>query len=228
MLKLRTLHAPALLLAAAALAAAACAPAEEPAEDEPMIEEEVAAEPEVAMPSTAMATLHDADGNEVGTATFTQNGAETTAAFDIHGVDAAGVHGIHVHETGVCTPPDFKSAGGHFNPAGVDHACPPTAPRHAGDFGNVEIGDDGSGHAEVTTDLVTVDAGPTSVVGRAVILHAGTDDCTTQPTGDAGGRHACGVIEAGGEYGMDGDMDHDDMDHDDMDEGEGESPGADL
>lgn len=228
MLKLRTLHAPALLLAAAALAAAACAPAEEPAEDEPMIEEEVAAEPEVAMPSTAMATLHDADGNEVGTATFTQNGAETTAAFDIHGVDAAGVHGIHVHETGVCTPPDFKSAGGHFNPAGVDHACPPTAPRHAGDFGNVEIGDDGSGHAEVTTDLVTVDAGPTSVVGRAVILHAGTDDCTTQPTGDAGARLACGVIEAG-DHGMhDEAMEEGGMEHEDEGYEHGEDEGDDM
>lgn len=194
---LRTLHAPALLLAAAALAATACAPAEEPMEEEPMVEEEVAAEEPMAEPSTATATLMTADGTMVGTATFTQSGMETTAVFDVHGVDGGGTHGIHVHETGECTPPDFTSAGGHFNPDGVDHACPPTTPRHAGDFGNLEIGDDGSGHLEVTTDLVTVDAGPSSVAGKAVILHAGTDDCTTQPTGDAGGRLACGVIGGG-------------------------------
>lgn len=222
--RVRPIHAAAIALAAAALASFACSPpAEEPAKEEPMIEEQTPAPAEEAM--TATATLVLADGTEVGTATFTQVGGETTAEFDLHGVSAAGSHGIHVHETGVCTPPDFKSAGGHFNPAGVDHACPQTTPRHAGDFGNVEIAEDGTGHLEVATDLVTVEEGPNSVVGRAVILHAGTDDCTTQPTGDAGGRLACGVIEGGDEYGMNGDMD-DHASGEGMDD-EGSQPGTD-
>ncbi len=201
--RVRPTEAAAILLAASALAAFACAPpAEEPAaEQEPMIEEEVPVAPEPAA-VVASASLVTADGIEVGTATFTQVGAETTAEFHLTGVSPAGPHAIHVHETGECTPPDFTSAGGHFNPAGVAHACPPATPRHAGDFGNVEIAEDGGGHLEVTTDLVTVEDGPISVVGKAVILHAHTDDCSTQPTGDAGGRLACGVIARAGD-GMD-------------------------
>jgi len=220
MTRVSPLHAAALPLALVALAAFACTPpAEEATEEEVAIEEETPVEPE-AEPATATATLMTADGTEVGTATFTQDVGQTTASFHLTGVSAAGTHGIHVHETGECTPPEFTSAGSHFNPTNADHACPPAAPRHAGDFGNVEIADDGSGHLEITTDLITVEDGPNSVVGKAVILHAGPDDCTTQPTGDAGGRLACGVIESGG---MDG-MDHDGMDDDGMDE----EPGADL
>ena len=214
--RVRPLYAAAMLAAVFALAAFACAPpAEEPIEEEPAIEEEAFVEPE---PSTATATLLSADGIEVGTATFTQEGAQTTASFHLTGAPA-GTHAIHVHETGECTPPDFTSAGGHFNPAAVDHACPPTTPRHAGDFGNVEIAEDGTGHLEIATDLATVAAGPDSVVGKAVVLHEHQDDCSTQPTGDAGGRLACGVIEQdGGEMMMD----------DGMDDAEGEDPGVDL
>jgi Cu-Zn family superoxide dismutase len=212
MTRLSPLHAAALPLALVALAAFGCAPpAEEAPEEEVAIEEEMPVEPETMEATTATATLMNADGTEVGTATFTQENGQVTAAFHLTGTSATpGMHGIHVHETGECTPPDFTSAGGHFNPTGVDHACPPTAPRHAGDFGNVEIAEDGSGHLEVTTDLVSVDDGPNSVVGKAVILHAGQDDCSSQPTGDAGGRLACGVIEGGGMNGM-GHEDHDDM-----------------
>ena len=220
MTRVSPLHAAALPLALVALAAFACTPpAEEAPEEVAAIEEEMPIEPEPA-PLTATATLTTADGTEVGTATFTQENGQTTASFHLTSVAAPGTHGIHVHENGECTPPDFTSAGGHFNPAGVDHACPPTTPRHAGDFGNLEIAEDGSGHLDITTDLITVEDGPNSVVGKAVILHGGQDDCTTQPTGDAGARLACGVIESGGADGMNG-MDHDDMegmDDDGMDD----------
>lgn len=220
--RVRPLLAAVLPLAVVALAAFACAPPEEePIEEAPAIEEETAVEPAPAPePLNATATLTTADGTEVGTATFSQQGGQTTASFHLTGVSPAGTHAIHVHETGECTPPDFTTAGGHFNPAGVDHACPPATPRHAGDFGNLEIADDGSGHLELSTDLVTVEDGPNSVVGKAVILHAHQDDCTTQPTGDAGGRLACGVIApAGG-----GAMDDGGMDEGAMDDGEAEEP----
>lgn len=209
--RLRPLRAPALLLAFTALASFACAPAEEPVEEEPMVEETPAPVEEPApAPLAAAATLTDAQGNQVGTATFTQDGDQTTAVYEVAYPGATGMHGIHVHETGECTPPDFTTAGGHFNPAGADHAAPGTEPRHAGDFGNIDLGDAGNGRLELTTGLITVAAGPSSVVGKAVILHAGEDDGTTQPTGNAGARLACGVVasQAGDAEGTNG-IDHD-------------------
>lgn len=178
-----------------------CAPAEEPAEEEALGEVEEVEEPAETTvetdATTATATLTTADGTEVGTVTFTETPAGVQVSADFHDVAGDGNHGFHVHETGECSPPDFTSAGGHFNPENVDHACPPTTPRHAGDFGNVSISG-GTGLLDLTTDLVTVAPGDTSVVGKAVILHGGEDDCTSQPSGDAGARYACGVVEVEG------------------------------
>lgn len=193
----------------ALLFAFGCAPDEEPMEDEAM---EEAAYEEVEEPAEttavgvgqATATLRTADGTDVGTVTFTEDtmGGTVQIQADFHDVEGDGPHGFHLHETGECSAPDFTSAGGHFNPEGVDHACPPTTPRHAGDFGNVEVSG-GAGSLDQSSDLVTVSAGNASVVGRAVILHGGEDDCTSQPSGDAGPRFACGVVTL---EGMEGDM----------------------
>lgn len=185
----------------ALLLAVGCAPKSEPSEDEGMNEpatEEVTQPVELAEeagPAEATATLKTADGTEVGTVTFTEDaaGGSVQISANFHGVAADGMHGFHLHENGECSAPDFTSAGGHFNPDGVDHACPPTTPRHAGDFGNVDI-TGGSGTLEETSDLLTVNAGANSVVGHAVILHGGEDDCTSQPSGNAGPRYACGVV----------------------------------
>ncbi len=165
----------------------ACAPAEEPAKSvpEPVVETapEPVAEPEPML--TAVAVLRDPEGQEVGKATFAQTEGGVMLAVEVKGVERDGPHDFRVHEVGACEP-DFKAAGGHFKPEGTE--------RHAGDFGNIEI-IEGNGRLEIRSELVTVTPGETSVVGRAVILHAGADNGVGQPTGDAGSRLACGLIE---------------------------------
>jgi Cu-Zn family superoxide dismutase len=159
-------------------------------------------EPETISAESATATLQGAptDTDFKGTITFTPEGNGVRVVAHLEGVDADGQHGFHVHQTGECTHGEgdkhFTSAGGHFNPANTDHACPPTEPRHAGDLGNIEV-KGGTGDLEETSTLLSL-SGPNSVVGKAIILHAKADDCKTQPTGDAGDRLACGVVTMGG------------------------------
>jgi Cu-Zn family superoxide dismutase len=115
---------------------------------------------------------------------------------EIAGVEP-GLHACHIHETGDCSAPDAKSAGGHWNPTSRKHGQwgQPDGEFHLGDLGNIEVGADGRGSLDLTTDLWTIgDGGPTDVVGRAVVVHAKADDFTTQPTGNAGDRIGCGPI----------------------------------
>ena len=104
-----------------------------------------------------------------------------------------GVHGFHVHDKGDCAD-NGNAAGGHYNPMNMPHAGPDANSRHAGDFGNVTADEKGEVNTRFNTRSITVRAGSTSVVGHAVILHANPDDLTTQPTGNAGARIACGVV----------------------------------
>lgn len=135
-----------------------------------------------------------ADTEVAGTVTFTQTGEGVVIAASISGV-APGLHGIHLHENGDCGTGDFTSTGGHFNPTGDPHGGPDDAIRHAGDFGNISVGADGSGHLELLTEMLTVEPdAETTVIGRAVILHEGEDDLESQPTGAAGARLACGTV----------------------------------
>ena len=147
-------------------------------------------------PLAAIATLKGGPGNPKlsGTITFTPEGDRIHIVADLKGVDKAGMHGFHVHEKGVCDG-DFASAGGHFNPSGAQHACMPTDTLHAGDFGNIEVAADGTAHLDTYTNHLSL-SGATSVIGKAVVLHAGQDDCKTQPSGNSGPRVACGVVRA--------------------------------
>ncbi len=114
----------------------------------------------------------------------------------VEGVKPGGDHGAHIHEKGDCSAPDGASAGGHFNPAGNDHALPATPKRHLGDLGNLTIGKDGKGSLEITIPGANLKAGdPNSFAGKSIIVHAKKDD-GGQPTGNAGGRIGCGVIGA--------------------------------
>ena len=105
-----------------------------------------------------------------------------------------GKHGFHVHENGDCSAPDGSSAGGHFNPSKKAHGSPDAAEHHAGDLGNIEADAGGSASVDIHANGVMLGTGATSVLGRAIIVHASPDDFS-QPTGNAAGRLACGIIK---------------------------------
>ena len=143
---------------------------------------------------TATATLAPTAGSTAaGTVQFTQKSdGSVDVKVDLTGVPA-GVHGFHIHEKGDCGD-NGNAAGGHFNPASTAHGAPDAMPHHAGDFGNVTANANGEVHTRFNTRSVTVEAGPNSAVGHAVILHANPDDLQTQPSGNAGARIACGIV----------------------------------
>ena len=106
-----------------------------------------------------------------------------------------GQHGAHIHEAGDCSDAEAKRAGGHWNPAGHKHGAPPPSGSHLGDLGNLEVGADGTGHLELVSDAWTIgDGSVTDVKGRAVVIHAGSDDLKSDPAGNSGARIGCGVI----------------------------------
>lgn len=144
-------------------------------------------------PVKAIAVLHPTAGSSVaGTVTFVSTGDQVKVVADITGL-TPGKHGFHIHEFGDCSDPKAASAGGHFNPGNHHHGAPDAADRHAGDLGNIEADSSGKAHLE-TADAMMKLTGNKSIIGHAVIVHEKADDLKTQPTGDAGGRLACGVI----------------------------------
>lgn len=145
----------------------------------------------------ARASIINPQGEQIGTATFIQeeNGVQVEA--EVSGL-SSGAHGFHIHETGMCEPTDFSSAGDHFNPTNQQHGLEIEAGPHAGDLPNILIGEDGSGSQSVLNPYVTLDEGSTSLLGgsgTALMIHEGSDDYQSQPSGDAGSRVGCGVIE---------------------------------
>jgi Cu-Zn family superoxide dismutase len=137
--------------------------------------------------------LSPTQGNEArGTLTFTDEGGKVHVSGELTGL-TPGDHGIHIHETGDCSAPDAASAGEHFAPAGMPHGSPDAPQHHAGDLGNVTA--DASGRAQIDRDFDGLGLnGANSILGRAVIVHSGRDDLTSQPSGASGARVACGVI----------------------------------
>ena len=178
------------------LALGGCGRGEEPAAEEPGYgTAEATPTPEVALeePQIVAAQLAGPSGVN-GVVTFTeQPGGGVQVVTRVQGA-TAGPHGLHLHQGASCDGPDFQSAGDHFNPAGVPHGAPSAAQHHAGDFGNIESGADGTGNSDVTSDVLTIE-GANGAIGHAVILHEKADDLTTQPSGNAGARVACGVVE---------------------------------
>lgn len=139
----------------------------------------------------AIAVLHPiGDSDVTGMVTFekAENGSKISA--DINGLSDKN-HGFHIHQYGDCSAPDGSSAGGHFNPDDMKHNSRDAGNRHVGDMGNLV----GEGNNQITTLSYTDDnIYLEEIIGRGVIIHAGEDDLTSQPSGDAGERIACGVI----------------------------------
>jgi Cu-Zn family superoxide dismutase len=150
-----------------------------------------------AAPERAVAVLAPTAGNTAsGTVTFEVVDGGVRIVAQVEGL-SAGPHGFHIHEFGDCSAADGTSAGGHFNPTGSQHGAPDAAERHIGDLGNLEADTQGMAAYDRVDPIVNL-SGPRGIIGRAVIVHGGADDLTSQPTGAAGARVACGVIGLGG------------------------------
>jgi Cu-Zn family superoxide dismutase len=143
--------------------------------------------------SKAVVVMHPTEGNDVsGVITFTKQGDGVMISGTVEGLEE-GKHGFHIHQYGDCSAADGTSAGGHFNPENVEHGGPNDEVRHVGDLGNIEANADGVAEINMTDDVIKLN-GPHSIIGHGVIIHSGEDDFTSQPTGAAGSRLACGVV----------------------------------
>jgi len=169
-------------------------PAVETAAEKPEPKPEPEA-PKAAEPRLIQVKIEPKSGSKLsGNASLMEVDGGVKVTLSVEGVTPGGDHGAHIHEKGDCSSPDGKSAGGHFNPGGHDHALPATPKRHLGDLGNLTIGKDGKGSLEITIPGANLKAGdPNSFAGKAVIVHAKKDD-GGQPVGNAGDRIGCGVI----------------------------------
>jgi superoxide dismutase, Cu-Zn family len=144
----------------------------------------------------ATAAMTNRDSVRVGIATFSAGDSGAWLGLSVSGL-SPGKHGLHIHETGTCLTPDFKSAGGHLNPAGKQHGLKNPQGPHAGDLPNLLIEPDGSADTSfaINPALLRDSTGIFGPQGAALVIHADSDDQQTDPSGGSGDRVACGVIE---------------------------------
>ncbi|HXE08132.1 MAG TPA: superoxide dismutase family protein [Acidobacteriaceae bacterium] len=143
--------------------------------------------------------IKKSDGTPAGSATFKEakDGKELSITVKLHDIPF-GEHAVHIHQNATCDAPDFKGAGGHFNPESKQHGMENSMGHHAGDMPkNISIGENHMGEITYKVDYLTLAPGaPNSVLGHAIVVHEKADDMKTDPTGNAGNRIACGVITA--------------------------------
>ncbi|MGH8214584.1 MAG: superoxide dismutase family protein [Rhodanobacteraceae bacterium] len=144
----------------------------------------------------AHAELASASGSDVsGRLSFVDTTQGVRITGRIAGLEPGSTHGFHIHEHGDCSTPDASSAGGHFNPTQQPHGHPAEGPRHAGDLPNQQANAEGVATVDVLAKDIQLGTGDsTDIMGDAVIVHEKPDDYSSQPSGNAGARIACGVI----------------------------------
>lgn len=145
----------------------------------------------------AVAQIQNSDGVPVGIASFSEGDDGVEILVHVSGLPPGG-HGLHIHEKGACVAPDFKWAGGHFNPYGREHGLKNPKGPHAGDLPNLQVRQDGTGSGVFLAPTVTLGDGKNSLFrtdGTALVIHSGRDDHLSQPSGKSGKRIACGVIK---------------------------------
>jgi superoxide dismutase, Cu-Zn family len=152
----------------------------------------------LALPSAAKikVELKDSQGKDVGSVMITEKGSGVSLKLALHDLPP-GVHAIHFHQNPKCDPPDFKSAGPHFNPESKKHGFDNPEGPHAGDMRNFTVDANGKASATIEDPEVTLGEGPHSLFsngGTAIIIHAKADDYKTDPAGNSGDRIACGVV----------------------------------
>jgi Cu-Zn family superoxide dismutase len=140
--------------------------------------------------------LKDGQGKDVGIVVIWDQGTGVALELQLHDL-TPGEHGIHFHQVPKCEGPDFKSAGGHFNPESKKHGFDNPDGHHAGDMKNFTVKADGTtSKIHLEDSDVTLKDGPHSLLanGAAIVVHAKADDYKTDPSGNSGDRVACGVI----------------------------------
>lgn len=179
-----------ILAALGLIAIASCAPETQNARDTA-----------VATPATlATATISDSAGANVGLASIIKAGDALSLKVTLSGMPV-GEKALHFHTKGACDAPDFKSAGGHLNPAEVSHGKLSETGPHLGDFPNIVIADDGL--ADIALPIAGTPQEAAGHIldedGTAIMIHAGPDDYKSDPAGAAGPRIACGIFEVAGQ-----------------------------
>ncbi len=147
------------------------------------------------LPPVAQASLQSQNKPVNGSVTFKQQGDQVLATILIQGLKKNSTHGIHIHEKGVCQGPDYKSAGGHFDPENRKHGDPGSKKHHLGDLGNITADSKGNATKDILIEKWEEGVDLGALVDRSVILHSGKDDLKSQPSGNSGSRIACGVIK---------------------------------
>lgn len=145
----------------------------------------------------AHADIVNAQGQKIGTATFSQTRAGVRIKLDVSQLPP-GTHGTHIHTVGKCEGPDFTSAGPHLNPDAKKHGTLNPEGPHAGDMPNIEVGSNGQVRTTIIAKGATMGDGPNSLFhegGTSIVIHAKADDYKTDPSGNSGPRIACGVIQ---------------------------------
>lgn len=143
------------------------------------------------------AQIHSTDASQthIGDMYLRQAADGVQVYGELAGITPGETVAIHIHENGSCDN-SGKGAGGHFNPFNQPHGVPTEAASHAGDLPNITADANGVAALNFTKKGISIaETGDNSVYNRAFIVHAGSDDYKSQPSGDAGDRMACGIIK---------------------------------